>query len=56
MNRYIRQYLGGLVLITITDLLMHSGIARDAVYFIMLPSLGIVLGLQSMLAERKRHG
>jgi len=55
MNRYVRQYLAGLVLITITDLLMHSGIERDAVYFILLPSLGIVLGLQNVLAERKRR-
>ena len=54
MNRYVRLYLAGLVLITVTDLLMHSGVERDAAYFILLPSLGIVLGFGSVLAERKR--
>lgn len=55
MNRYVRMYLAGLALITATDLMIHGGIERDMVYFILLPFLGIVLGLQSVLAERKRR-
>lgn len=55
MNRFVGQYLAGLALVTVTDLLLHSGVGRDATYFILLPSLGVVLGLQSAIAERKRR-
>ena len=55
MSRYVREYLFCLVLITATDLMIHGGIERGAVYFILLPALGIVLGFRSVLEERRRR-